>query len=200
MKCYVCGDASIKRHNRSNMCEKHHRFHGMQKIAKMDKKYVPSLYELEKLVPEDMICQDCGVLMHWIDDDNRTSGAVLQHYRDGTLAIVCLSCNTRHGQMVGDSYRDTPKDHKLCTCCKTIKPLSFFSLRKDGKRPYPMSKCKQCNLDAHRKWREQNPDKYKKSNKRNNERRMLDPEKARERDRQYYWAKKLRKQNADVSV
>lgn len=200
MKCYVCGDAAIKRHNRSNMCEKHFRFYGMQRVAKTDKKYVPSLYELEKLVPKNMTCQDCGVLMHWIDDDNRTSGAVLQHYRDGTLAIVCLSCNTRHGQMVGDSYRDIPKDHKLCPTCKIIKPLSFFAFRKDGKRPYPMSKCKQCNLDAHKEWRAQNPDKYKAANKRNNEKRKLNPEKWRELDKKYYLAKKLRKQNADIAV
>jgi hypothetical protein len=200
MKCYVCGDQSIKRHGRSNMCEKHHRLVGMQRVAKMDKKYVPSLYELEKLVPTDMVCRDCGITMHWIDDDNRHAGAVLQHYRDGTLGIVCLACNTKHGQMVGDSYRDLPKDHKLCTACKTIKPLSMFNLRRDGKKPYPMSKCKACNLAAHKKWREDNPDKYKQVNKRNNDRKRLDPEKARELDRKYYWAKKLRKQNGNITV
>ena len=111
MKCYVCGSDAIKRHGRNNMCEKHHRFKQMQKTAKGDKKYVPSFFELEKLVPDNMICQDCGIEMHWIDDDKRPSGAVLQHYRDGTLGIVCCSCNTKHGIMVGDSYRDVPAGH-----------------------------------------------------------------------------------------
>jgi hypothetical protein len=200
MNCYVCGQTAIKRHNRSNLCEKHHRFLGMQRVAKMDKKYVPSLYELENHVPKDMICKDCGTTMHWIDNDNRHAGAVLQHYRDGTLGIVCLSCNTKHGHMAGDSYRDLPKDHKLCSACKTIKPFSMFSLRKDGKRPYPMSKCKECNLAAHKKWREANPEKYKQLTKRHNDKKRLDPEKTRELDKKYYLSKKLRKANAHISV
>ena len=199
MKCYVCGAASVKRHDRSNMCEKHHRFYQMQSAAKYGKKYVPSLYEIESLVPKDMICQDCGKLMHWIDGDQKDC-ATLQHYRDGTLALVCLTCNVRHGQMPGDSYRDIPKGFKLCTCCKTMKPLSDFGKRSAKEGDYPKSKCKVCDLDAQKKWRAQNPERYKKLNKLNNDKKRLDPEKARERDKKYYWAKKLRKQNADVAV
>ena len=104
MKCYVCGDQAISFNGRSNLCEKHRRFIQMQKTAKSDKKYVPSLYEIEKIVPKDMSCQDCGISMHWIDNRNRSSGAILQHYRNGTLGIVCLSCNIKHGFMPGDMY------------------------------------------------------------------------------------------------
>lgn len=169
MKCYICGFDAIKLHGRANLCEKHKRFIQMQKTAKQDKKYSPSIYEIEALVPRDMKCQDCGTTMHWIDNKNRSSGAVLQHYRDGTLGIVCMSCNTKHGQMPGDSYRDVPAGHKLCVCCKTIKPLSLFSKRRDGKVPYPLSKCKQCMADALKKWREKNPEKYKAVNKKHND-------------------------------
>lgn len=200
MKCYVCGDQSIKRHGRSNMCEKHHRFLQMQKTAKMDKKYTPSLYEIEKLVPADMVCQDCGILMHWIDDERRSSGAVLQHYRDGTLGIVCFSCNVKHGLMPGDSYRDVPKGFKLCTCCKTMKPISDFGKRSVSEGSYPKSKCKRCDLEAQKKWRSQNLDRYKELNKIHNDKRRSDPERARELDRKYYWAKKLRKQNGNITV
>ena len=168
MKCYVCGNDSIKRLGRSNSCEKHHRFMQMQKTAKNDGKYVPSIYEIEKLVPIDMKCIDCNCLMHWIDNENRRHGAVLQHYRDGTLGIVCLSCNTKHGLMLGDSYRDVPVGEKFCRFCKTIKPLSMFSLRKDGKRPYPVTKCKSCSHKALIAWRTNNPIKYKLSNDKNN--------------------------------
>jgi hypothetical protein len=168
MKCYICGTDAVNVHNRKNVCEKHRRFLQMQHTSKYDKKYIPSIYELEKLVPNNMECQDCGRVMHWIDDENRSSGAVLQHYRNGTLGIVCLSCNTKHGMMPEDSYKDVPPNHKLCTCCKIIKPLSMFNPRRDGKVEYPMSKCKKCNLQAHKKWRLKNPEKYKESNKRSN--------------------------------
>jgi RNase P subunit RPR2 len=173
MKCYICGDNAISLHGKKNVCTKHKRFLQMQHTAKTDKKYVPSIYELEKLTPKDMACQDCGSIMHWIDNDNRRLGAVLQHYRNGTLGITCMSCNTKHGLMVGDSYRDVPVGHKFCRACKTIKPLSMFNVRRDNKVEYPMSKCKPCNLHAHREWRLKNPEKYKASNKKHNDLRKV---------------------------
>lgn len=169
MKCYICGSDAVNVHNRKNTCEKHRRFLQMQHTAKWDKKYSPSIYELEKLVPKDMVCQDCGKTMHWVDDENRSLGAVLQHYRNGTLGIVCCGCNVKHGSMSGDSYRDIPNGHKLCTCCKTIKPLSMFNVRRDGKVEYPMSKCKACNLQKNKEWRAKYPEKYKALNKKHNE-------------------------------
>lgn len=193
MKCYICGESSIHRHSRSNMCEKHHRFWQMQKVAKSDKKYVPSIYEIEKIVPVDMVCQDCGIKMHWIDNDNRASGAVLQHYRDGTLGIVCMSCNSKHGHMDGDSYRELPKNHKLCNKCKTIKPLSEFGKRakngKDGSN-YPKSSCKSCLTKKLNEWRQLNMNKYLAMNKKHNDAKKLNPEKYRELDRSYYWKRK----------
>ena len=190
MKCYICGDDAIQRHGRSNLCVQHRRFIQMQKTAKQDKKYVPDIFELEKITPKNMICQDCGVLMNWIDGTQRSSGAVLQHYRDGTLGIVCMSCNARHGQMPGDSYRDAPKDQKVCGSCKTMKPLSEFHFRKDGKRPYPMTRCKRCNLEHHQKWRLANPEKYRASTKRHNDMKQQNIEKYRALDRDSYRRRK----------
>jgi hypothetical protein len=171
MKCYICGVEAIKRHGRANMCEKHSRFKQMQKCAKSDKKYAPSIYEIEKLVPIDMKCLDCNDVMHWIDDDNRRKGAVLQHYRDGSLGIVCDSCNVKHGFLPNDMYRTIPRDHKLCPTCKTIKPLNFFYVRRDSKVAYPMTKCKECNRKSVLDWKKNNPEKYIETTKRNNERR-----------------------------
>jgi hypothetical protein len=171
MKCYICGADSINRHGRANRCEKHHRFAQMQKTASVDGKYVPSFYELEKLVREDMTCPDCSVQMHWIDDNNRSSGVVLQHYRDGTIGLVCHSCNVKHGQMPGDMYRQIPRGHKLCTACKTIKPLGDFNLRRDSKKPYPLSKCKSCMNSAQLEWRKRNPEQYKKLTQKHNQKR-----------------------------
>lgn len=175
MKCYVCGLDAVKRHNRANMCEKHHRFNQMQRTAKADGKVVPSIFELESLVPDGMLCQDCGVEMHWIDNSNRFSGAVLQHYRDGSLGIVCHSCNVKHGLMPGDMYREVPANHKLCTSCRVIKPLFDFGVRKDSKKIYPLSKCKECMKSAHKVWRQKNPDKYQALNKKHNDKRKEKP-------------------------
>lgn len=171
MTCYICGEESIKRHGRTNMCAKHNRFKQMQKTAKADKKYVPSFNELELHVPTNMKCPLCNVRMHWIDDENRSSGAILQHYRDGSVGITCASCNTKHGNMVGDSYKDLPSDHKLCNACKTIKPLSEFSKRREKSGVYPVSKCKACAHAAHVAWRSANPDRYKALNKKHNDKR-----------------------------
>lgn len=171
MKCFICGDDSIKRHGRSDKCAKHHRFSQMQKAALSDKKYVPSFYELESFVPANMACPNCGKVMHWIDDANRSSGAVLQHYRDGSLAIVCHSCNVRHGFMPGDMYKNLPDGHKLCVACKTIKHLTNFGVRRDSKKEYPMSKCKLCMKKAYIQWKENNPEKYKALNKKHNTKR-----------------------------
>lgn len=171
MKCFVCGIDAISRHQKKNLCAQHYRFIQMQKTAKTDGKYVPSIFEIQSLIPSEMKCQDCGEQMHWIDDENRSKGAVLQHYRNGTLGIVCFSCNTKHGLMPGDSYCDVPVDHKLCRVCKTIKPLAMFSRRKDGKKIYPVSKCKPCSLLAQKEWRAKNPDKYQALNKKHNDKR-----------------------------
>lgn len=171
MRCYVCGDESIKRHGRSNMCDKHHRFNQMQKVAKMDKKKIPSLWEMESLVPKDMKCPDCKIEMHWIDDEKRSLGAVLQHYRDGSMAIVCHSCNVKHGHMPGDMYRDVPRDSKLCISCKVIKPLTEFNVRRDGAKPYPLSKCKPCSKKVFLDWKKKNSDKYKALTKKHNDKR-----------------------------
>lgn len=191
MKCYVCGDEAIKRHGRSNLCAQHRRFLQMQRTAKQDKKYVPSIYELQKLVPVDMKCGDCGIEMNWIDGNNRPSNAVLQHYRDETLGITCMSCNTKHGLMPGDSYRDIPNGHKLCTNCKTIKSLDLFGKRSAKEGDYPKTKCKKCELDAQKAWRQNNPERYKELNKRHNDIKKSDPDKYRELDRKYYHLKKV---------
>lgn len=192
MKCYVCGDEAIKRHGRANLCAKHRRFIQMQQTAKVDQKYVPSLLELERLSTEEMKCPDCGVEMNWIDGSQRSAGAVLQHYRDGSIGIVCFSCNVKHGFMDGDSYQDVPHDHKLCRSCKTIKPIDSFGKRAasgpDSK--YPKSECKACSLESQKKWRERNKDAYKALNRKHNDKKKLDPEKYRALDRLYYKKRK----------
>jgi hypothetical protein len=192
MNCYICGEESSPRHGRKNLCTKHGRFVQMRSAAKSTKKYTPSIYEIEKLVPSDMRCADCGREMFWVAADGQSQSccAVLQHYRDGTLAVTCMSCNTKHGLMVGDSYCDVPVGNKLCNTCKTIKPLSMFGIRRDSKVEYPLSKCKKCRHEYLKDWRLKNPKKYMEITKKGNDLKKLNREKYRELERKRYHERK----------
>jgi hypothetical protein len=100
----------------------------MRRVATRDGKVSPTREHLENIFSWDgMTCRDCGVTMHWLKEEGpRAQQLTLQHYRSGSMGFVCLSCNTRHAAMPGDSYCDLPKDHKRCPKCEQIKPLSEF--------------------------------------------------------------------------
>lgn len=161
MKCSRCNQESVIKQGNQMLCEKHYRFGQMRQSARRNGKLVPSHLDLESMAPNEMLCQDCGVKMNWRGRDGRETVASLQHYRDGSMAIVCLSCNTRHASMTGDSYRDMPKDHKLCPSCKCIRPIPEFS--KDSGRTgiaRRKSACRACSGEKVKKWKEENRDEY----------------------------------------
>lgn len=56
---------------------------------------------------------------------------------------------------------------RMCIGCKKAKPISEFYLRKGAGEIY--SYCKSCNSERQRIYRKNNKDKYKASNKRNND-------------------------------
>lgn len=154
-KCCRCGLTAERKQGHQWLCAPHYRFGSMRTRARRDGKAVPSWEELEALRTIDTHCSDCGEYMVWLAVvGNRHRQATLQHYRNGSFGLVCLSCNTRHAAMPDDSYRCTPKDHKYCPQCKAVKPFSDYA--KDGGRSGPMklkSWCKQCSSEAHREWR-----------------------------------------------
>lgn len=161
MKCSVCGlDSTIKQGNQM-LCDMHYRFGQMRSNAKRHGKVVPSREQLSQMSGVSLICPDCGVQMNWRAKDGQNTVASLQHYRDGTMNIVCRSCNTRHAFMSEDSYRDMPKDHKLCHVCKEIKPLAEFT--KDSYQSGQAKrkrKCRSCSDKLVNEWKEKNRDKY----------------------------------------
>lgn len=139
----------------------HYRFGQMRATAKRFGKLVPTHEQLEALALKGAGCPDCYREMNWLARNGQSTVATLQHYRDGTLAIVCRSCNTRHAFMPGDTYREMPKDQKLCSACDTIKPLTEFA--KDNNRAGSMkvkSCCKACSGLAAVAWRGANRDAY----------------------------------------
>lgn len=159
--CFRCGDLAIRKQGNQNLCSKHYRFGQMRASAKRHGKSVPSHQQLAEMRGANLICPDCGRGMNWLAKDGQVTVASLQHYRDGTMAIVCRSCNTRHAFMDGDEYREMPKDNKLCPRCKKIKPLSEFAL--DASRSgiaKRKSACRKCSGIQVKQWKESNRDQY----------------------------------------
>lgn len=156
-----CSDVAVIRQGHQWLCAKHYRFGQMRTRAKRDGKAVPSHEELHRMPGSNLECPDCRTRMNWRAKDGRSTVASLQHYRDGSMAIVCLSCNTRHAFMLGDEYRGMPKDQKLCPKCRQIKPLTDFGT--DRGRTGPMkikSWCKQCASRSHTEWQRSNREHY----------------------------------------
>lgn len=150
-----CGSSSVRRQGHQWLCAIHYRIGQMRASAKRKGKFVPAAEQLESMAA-NMKCADCGRFMNWLATFGQATVVTLQHYRDGSIAFVCRSCNTRHAKMPADTYRDMPKDHKWCPRCLTARP--FVQFAKDNGRSGEMklkSWCKQCSSEAHREWRQQ---------------------------------------------
>lgn len=161
MLCSKCGcDSTIKQGNQL-LCDKHYRFGQMRSTAKKAGKSVPSHQQLEEMSEKGMQCWDCGAMMNWRGRDNQQRVLSLQHYRDGTYGFVCRSCNTRHAFMEQDSYREIPKDHKLCPCCQLVLPdIEFCSDNARSGQRKKKSHCRSCSAKAHEEWIAKNKDRY----------------------------------------
>jgi len=149
-------------------CDIHYRFNQMRQCAKAGKKYSPSRQELEDLIPEDLKCPECNVVMVWRrkrDQKGVNNQVTLQHWRDGSISLICLSCNTRHYSMPGDTYKEMQKDHKLCPSCKTIQHETNFCVKNSRSVLKRNSICNVCNRAKRQAWRINNPEKDKLKNK-----------------------------------
>ena len=160
-QCSICGLEAAIIQGHQWLCEKHYRFRQMRSHAKRHGKKVPTRDELEAMRGADLICPDCDIQMNWRAKDGQETVASLQHYRDGSLAIVCRSCNTRHAYMDGDSYKDMPKTHKMCPSCKQTKDRAEFYMD-NGRSGLLKSKssCKECSDKAVAEWRITNREQY----------------------------------------
>lgn len=156
--CARCESPSVRRQGHQNLCKKHYRFGQMRASAKRRNKLVPSHEELEKMVSDENRCLDCNSKMNWLALENQVLVVSLQHYRDGSLGLVCRSCNTRHAYMPDDTFRKIGVDEKLCPKCKIVKNVAAFC--KDNSRSglrKIKSYCRQCSKEVHRNWRNKKP-------------------------------------------
>lgn len=159
--CARCIEPAARRQGHQWLCSMHYRFGQMRALANRRGLYAPTDRLLQSALREGNKCADCERHMNWHGEDGQATVASLQHYRDGSFALVCRSCNTRHAFMPGDSYRDMPKDHKWCPQCRVAKPFAAFA--KDNGRSGPMklkSWCKQCASASHTEWQRNNREQY----------------------------------------
>lgn len=157
--CARCLDSATILQGHQWLCDRHYRFGQMRANAKRAGKTVPPHHKLEVMLGADLCCPDCGVQMNWRARDGQATVASLQHYRDGTWAIVCRSCNTRHAFMPDDAYRTSDKNTKWCPQCKSNRPFKDFFA--DNNRSGPAKRkswCRQCSGAAHQKWTARNRD------------------------------------------
>ena len=81
-------------------CTRHARFARMITASQSRGKYVPSWEELEAIVPQDMVCPVCNHEMFWLAKESGYAATMtLQHWSDGSLSFICLSCNARDGNL-----------------------------------------------------------------------------------------------------
>lgn len=158
-----CESPSSRKQGRQNLCSRHYRFGQMRAAAKRNGKEVPSIETLCSLAPFqwDMKCKDCHRIMNWLAADGADSVVSLQHYRDGSFGLVCLSCNSRHASMKSDSYCDMPSEFKLCPGCNVEKPSGEFCA--DNGRSGALKRkslCRTCSNAASIAWKANNKEKY----------------------------------------
>lgn len=127
-------------------CDLHHKIRSMRGKARKKGKYVPSVAEVEALFRgnSSMICPSCRKHMSMTYSKGSEADAVsLQHNCNGTLDLICFSCNSSHGQKPRDVFYFIPDSHKYCGRCSDIKlKASFYPNRttRDRLQGY----CKSC--------------------------------------------------------
>ncbi len=127
-------------------CFQCNRFNKMINQAKQGNKYTPSLKELKTMLPINLICPICSKKMIWCTKLGRLGDVIsLQHNHDGSIVLICHSCNSAHGQShLGDKYFNLKENEKYCPKCKEILSIDKFSntkCKKDGHNGI----CKKCD-------------------------------------------------------
>jgi hypothetical protein len=153
--CHWClGEPYIKQ-GHIWLCKIHYRFQSMRTRAKRDKKSVPSYDMLFSMASSAcMHCPGCNRSMNWLAKEGRSTVVTLQHDRDGKMRFLCLSCNTRHASMPGDSFYSFPKDKKLCPDCQQQLPLEAFATDRTSRWMNKKTYCRRCSNARWKKWNE----------------------------------------------
>ena len=153
--CSRCNEPRFK----LSWCLRHWRFNQMRQCAQHAGKIIPTVEHLERLANElsGMVCPACRLPMIWTGTP-KSRVVSLQHDQDGTLRLICQSCNCRHANIGDAFYEILGPDRKLCRRCSTVKPLSEFHKRtKGGSYGGVRDWCKTCGYACVREYRRKSP-------------------------------------------
>ena len=122
-----CGWLGYIHRGGSLICVKHYRFRQMIGECRRNHKKMPPVSLLESLV-QDMTCRGCKRKMVWTRKEDSKRVMTLQHDRDGSLTLLCQSCNSAHKNFPGDSFYqyDISDPNTFCRWCMTQKTASDF--------------------------------------------------------------------------
>lgn len=132
--CIDCGRFGRK-------CGVHRRIAQMRQTAIARGQAAPSVSEMEKMFRDSaMICSECGRQMGLTGRHYGHGRTVsLQHWRNGTMSVICMSCNAKHAQAGTDEEFERRKAESIpsgqlrCSSCKTYHDASAFG--RDVSRP-----------------------------------------------------------------
>ncbi len=153
LKCPRCdrtGEHQLhKNWGRLYYCARHFRLIWMRYKARATGKMVPDLSTLEDFVDalNNFKCPCCLCVMVWFARQDTRRVITLQHNNDGTMMLICMSCNSKHAQhSLGDACLSLPSGVRYCKMCNTIKPLGDFY------NSY-LAYCKRCTIERQRAYR-----------------------------------------------
>ena len=155
-----CDEPAVLFCGRDNKCQIHARFRQMKDGARKAGKYNPTVEELEALASANpkLECPHCGVKMNWLrNGDDILTQITLQHYYDGSVGLICYSCNCRDGAMKHEECFSLPEGKHICNTCGEMKGLEEFPKYARAKTGHG-GICKKCNSARNRKYREDNHD------------------------------------------
>lgn len=144
-------EAKHKRNKTVTYCDKHFVWSDRKRTSKSRNKTFPSIEEFEtlwkELINNKFHCLVCRKKMIIKSLQKGLKGCVvsLQHWKDGSLGLICTACNTGHGHSkLGDDWKHVPKNFKYCPACDKIKNKENFG--KNRSRSNGLTdECKLCN-------------------------------------------------------
>ncbi len=112
--------------------------------------------ELWNKAEERGTCPHCLNPMPLYSEDGKRKGmATIQHYDDGTLGIICLTCNLAHSKSpLRDKLFSLQLDQKYCPDCQQVKSRDDF--HNQSKWNGRMTYCKPCQNARNRMIKQHN--------------------------------------------
>jgi len=150
--CSIDGCYDNRLYHDRTWCAWHSRVYDMRFLARRKGKVDPGAQFFEDARRADMKCDICPQTMLLVKsgrDSKSKRLMTLQHERDGSFNLICISCNSAEGHWIGpgpwrDEYARNQNGEKWCPSCDKILPFDYFYLD-ERTRLGISSYCKHCD-------------------------------------------------------